>query len=100
MRACRSGSIEVADAKLLTAVDQPLVDWRERAVVLGLRRSRSTRSRSSEATGVIRINAESYGRWRLVEPVIAPAEGAKVESLLAALSSLRVTDGPKGFVAD
>ncbi len=30
----------------------------------------------------------------------APANPAKIESLLAALSSLRVVDGEKGFVAD
>ena len=31
---------------------------------------------------------------------IAPANPAKIESLLSALSSLRVVDGEKGFVAD
>ncbi len=33
-------------------------------------------------------------------PVHTPANPAKIESLLAALSSLRVVDGAKGFVAD
>ena len=32
--------------------------------------------------------------------MLAPANGTKIESLIAALSSLRVVDGPKGFVAD
>ena len=31
LRTGESGSIEVADAKLLSAVDQPVVEWRERA---------------------------------------------------------------------
>ena len=40
------------------------------------------------------------GRWHVTAAVNAPANAAKIESLLSALSSLRVVDGEKGFVAD
>ena len=40
------------------------------------------------------------GQWRLTAPIVVPANGAKVESALAALSSVRVVEGAKGFVAD
>jgi hypothetical protein len=49
---------------------------------------------------VIRVERVRNGRFRLVEPLVAPASGPKVESLLAAVSSLRVADGAKGFAAD
>src|SRR5271155_856142 len=49
---------------------------------------------------VIRAERGKKGRWRLSKPINAPANPAKVESLIAALSSLRVIDGDKGFVAD
>jgi hypothetical protein len=39
-------------------------------------------------------------RWKLTDPVLVPASSTKMENLLAALSSLRIMDGPKGFVAD
>ena len=48
----------------------------------------------------IRAERDERGRWRLTAPVHAPANPAKIESLLSALSSLRVVDGEKGFVAD
>ncbi len=49
---------------------------------------------------VIRAERGKKGQWRLSSPVNAPANPAKVESLIAALSSLRVVDGDKGFIAN
>jgi hypothetical protein len=49
---------------------------------------------------VIRAERGKKGQWRLSKPIHAPANPAKVESLIAALSSLRVVDGDNGFVAD
>ena len=34
---------------------------------------------------MIRVKRGRNGRFRLVEPIVAPADGPKVESLLAAL---------------
>jgi hypothetical protein len=99
VRAGQNGSIEIADAKLLTALDQAPAEWRER-VVMGTATFQISSIAIKRPTGVIRADRGRAGRWRLVEPVVAPADGAKVESLLAALSSLRVTDGASGFAAD
>ena len=41
----------------------------------------------------IRAERGHHGRWTLATPVTAPARPPKIESLLAALSSLRVVDG-------
>ncbi len=94
-----SGSIEVADAKLLSAVDQPIEQWRERAIapVATFQIDSVLIKRGAKR---IRVERSRTGRFRLVEPIVAPAENAKVESMLAALASLRVVDGAKGFAAD
>ncbi len=99
LRTGASGSIDVADAKLLGAVDQPVAEWRDRALV-PLATFQIDSVSIKRGTRVIRVNRSRNGRFRLTEPNFAPADGPKVESLLAALSSLRVTDGPKGFVAN
>jgi hypothetical protein len=106
--------IEVADAKLLTAVDLAETGWRQ-PVVLGVptiqvksvtitRRRPAQAGPGAQSAGpepqVIRAERHSSGRWKLTTPMGAPANGAKIESLLAALASLRVVDLPKGFVAD
>ena len=92
-------SIEVADAKLLSAVDQPVLEWRERAVVpVATFQVESVSIKRGESQ--IRVNRTRNGRFKLVEPFAAPADAPKVESLLAAISSLRVSDGAKGFVAN
>ena len=47
------------------------------------------------------LKAEHGGRAMAADaPVSVPANGAKIESALAALSAIRVVDGGKGFVAD
>ena len=102
MRYVRPGgtdAIEVADAKLLSAVDLPVADWREQ-VVMGVPTFQVASVTIKRAGQVDPRRARPRGRWRLTAPVDAPANPAKIESLLAALSSLRVVDGEKGFVAD
>jgi hypothetical protein len=91
--------VETVDPKLLAAVDLPLAEWRE-PVVMGIAtfEVEGLAIKRGEQT----ISAERYrrNRWKLTRPVKAPANPAKVESLLAALAALRVVRGPEGFVAD
>ena len=91
--------IEVADSKLFSAVDLPVI-----------RVARAGRDGRPDVSGRVidhqtsrqghQRRARRTGRWRLTAPVHAPANPAKIESLLSALSSLRVVDGEKGFAAD
>ncbi|HZW30491.1 MAG TPA: DUF4340 domain-containing protein [Isosphaeraceae bacterium] len=114
VRPVGSTGIEVADAKLLTPLDQPVTTWRQ-PVVMGVptfqvasvtitRRRPGEAGKGAKPVGpepqVIRAERQPSGRWRLTAPLAVPANGAKIESLLAALASLRVLDIPKGFVAD
>ena len=102
IRYVRPGGIdatEVVDAKLLSALDLPIHEWRE-PVVMSIPTFQVTSVKITQGGQVIRAERTADEQWRLTTPVIAPANGAKIESLLAALSSLRVLDGPKGFVAD
>ena len=98
VRTVGTDSIEIADAKLLNAIDLPLSEWRERVV---MERQFSGRVSDCHATrsGHSRRRGKK-GQWRLSKPINVPANPARVESLIAALSSLRVVDGDKGFVAD
>jgi hypothetical protein len=91
--------IEVADAKLLSAVDSPILDWREQ-VVMAVPTFQVAAVTIKRDNKVIRAKRGDRGRWRLTEPIAAPANPAKIESLIAALASLRVVGGEKGFVAD
>jgi len=91
--------VEVADAKLLKAVDLPAADWRD-PVVMGVPTFQVAAVTIKRPGQVIRAERGRRGRWRLSAPLLAPAQSTKIESLIAALSSLRVVDGPKGFVAD
>ena len=97
--------IEVVDARLLGALDLPMPDWRE-PVLMGVPTFqvvsvKVTRPGESGAEPkVIRAERGPDERWKLISPVEAPANGPKIESLLAALASLRVMDIPKGYVAD
>jgi hypothetical protein len=94
-----SRGIEAVDSKLLAALDEPIADWREH-VVMGVPTFQVTALKITRPDQVIRAERGSNGQWRLLKPLSVPANGAKIESLLAALASLRVTDGEKGFVAD
>lgn len=109
--------IEVVDARLLAAVDEPVVDWRQPNIVAtptfqiaSVRVIR--RDQPGEPSRIIEAERGPSGRWVLKLPVVStaegpkeaplevPANGPKVESLLGALSSLRVAEPPKGYVAD
>jgi hypothetical protein len=109
--------IEVVDASLINALDQPLVEWRQPNImatptfqIASVRVIR--RDQPGGQPRVIEAERGPSGRWVLKLPVAAtaeskktaplevPANGPKVESLLGALSSLRVAETPKGYVAD
>jgi hypothetical protein len=99
VRNAGADTIQVADAKLLNAIELPLNEWRER-VVMGVPSFQVASVTIKRPDQVIRAERGKKGQWRLSKPIHAPANPAKVESLIAALSSLRVVDGDNGFVAD
>jgi hypothetical protein len=108
--------IEVADARLLNAVDQPIADWRQPNVMgIPTFQVKSVRISRPDQTGpqkLILAERGTSGHWTVKLPVQSavdgskdglievPANGPKVESLLGALSSLRVAEPPRGYVAD
>jgi hypothetical protein len=102
MRYVRPGGLdvtEVVDAKLLSVLDLPLHEWRQ-PVVMSLPTFQAVAVKITQAGQVIRAERAPEDQWRLTAPIEVRANGAKIESLLAGLSSLRVVDGPKGFIAD
>jgi hypothetical protein len=90
---------DTVDAKLLAALDLPLDDWREH-VVLGVATFEVVSVAIKHEDQLIRAERSRRGQWKLTSPVKTPANPAKVESLLAALSALRVVTGSDGYVAD
>jgi hypothetical protein len=117
VRPAGGAGIEVVDARLLAAVDQPVVEWRQQIVMavptFQVTAVEITRpDQAGRRPTVIQAERGASGHWTLelpVEstadgpkksPIKAPANGPRVESLLGALSSLRVAEAPKGYVAD
>ncbi len=117
VRPAGAPGIEVVDARLLSAVDQPVDEWRQPNImavptfqITSVRVIR--RDQPGRPARVIQARRSASGRWTLELPVEStaegpkrkplevPANGPKVESLLGALSSLRVAEAPKGYVAD
>lgn len=99
------GGTTVVDSRLLSAVDRPVEDWREPNMmgvpsfqVVAVKIVRRDPASGKDTT--IRAQRERSGRWVLTKPLRAPADGGKIESLLGALSSIRVAEPPKGYVAD
>jgi hypothetical protein len=99
VRTAGSQAIDVVDTKLLSFVDRSATEWRELNLVpiptfqvSGLTIDRGGLS--------VRADRGTGGRWRLTKPVTVPGNGPKIEGTLAALSSIRVVDGAKGFIAD
>ena len=92
------GAIEVVDALPLESVDLAPNAWRQRSLF-----TVSTLDASRLAVGgpgrALKAEREG-GTWRLLEPVRAPGDEAKVNGVLADLAALRVEDEDKGFVAD
>jgi hypothetical protein len=99
VRPDEKGPTLVADAKLLTLVDQPVHELRER-IVMGVPTFLVKTLTITRGGQSIRAERGRRGQWRLTAPVVTPADNTKVESLLAAIASLRVTDAAKGFAAD
>jgi hypothetical protein len=91
--------IEVADSKLLAAIDLPADDWRE-PVVMGVPTFQVAAMAITRGAERLKAERNSRGQWRLTAPIVVPANSAKIESLLAALASLRVVGGASGFAAD
>lgn len=99
------GGITVVDSRLLSALDRPAAEWREPnmlAVPTFQVRSLAITRRDAAGKTTLDIRAERSrsGRWLLTSPIRAPADNGKIENLLGALSSLRVAEPPRGFVAD
>ncbi|MGC8638330.1 MAG: DUF4340 domain-containing protein [Isosphaeraceae bacterium] len=91
--------IEVIGLKLFATVDRPPVDWREQNLV-PIPSFQVTRLAVHRQGLDLNAERSDSGRWRLTAPVSFPGNGPKIESLLGALSAIRVVDGAKGFVAD
>ena len=105
VRPAGGAGIQVVDSRLLAMVNQPVAEWREPNVmpVPSFQIAAVTITRrdgSGQSPKVIRAERGRSGRWRITSPIEAPGNGPKIESLLGALSSLRVAEPPKGFVAD
>jgi len=91
--------VEVVDKRALERIDRPAVAWRE---------TRPVPLSTFQIDGLaihrpgLEIQAERGvgGQWRLTSPVRFPADGAKLESALAALCSIRVNPDDGGFAAN
>ncbi|WP_165219153.1 DUF4340 domain-containing protein [Aquisphaera insulae] len=98
VRPVGGGEIDVIDGKLAASLDRPVGSWREvNLVPTPTFQASSLRVTRGDAT--IRAERSAAGRWTLTTPIRLPANGPKIESLLAALSAVRAL-GDKGFVAD
>ena len=100
IRAGEESSIEVVDARLLTALTAPLIKWRDPALfhlpsfrVLGVSIDAKTPNSS------IKLQRDER-RWRILSPIKVPADDDKVEGLVAELTALRVAEGSEGYVED
>jgi hypothetical protein len=99
VRTAGSLGIDVVEHKFLAGIDRPVSDWRQ--VNLVPVPSFQVTSLAVHRQGLdLKAERGAAGRWILTAPLRAPANPAKIESMLAALASLRVLDGSKGFVAD
>lgn len=92
-------AIDVVSNKMLEFVDRPPADWRERNLV-PVPSFQVTRFSVKRQGLDLTAERSAGGQWRLTSPVPFPGNGPKIESLLGALSAIRVLDGDKGFVAD
>lgn len=90
--------IEVVEARFLQGIGDQASGWREKSLF-----SLSTfqvGSVSIEGPGR-NLEAERVaGNWRLVRPIRALGDNNKMEGVLGELTSIRVTNGNAGFVAD
>jgi hypothetical protein len=98
VRAEGTQGIEVVNPRLLAMLTTNPTDWRDTSLF----HLPSFRVGSIRVAGPGRdLTLErDEGHWRLARPFVAAAEDAKVEGLLAELSSLQVVKTEPGFVAD
>ena len=99
VRPVNSSGIEVVEKKLLNATKLPLAEWRQMNLI-PVPSFQVSSLRIHRDTMHLRVDRGAGGRWTLTEPVKVPANGAKVESAIAAFSSVRVVGGQQGFIAD
>ena len=99
VRPVDTAGIEVVDKKLLGATSLPLTEWRQINLIPVPSFQISSLAIHRDALN-LKADRGTGGRWHLSAPVKVPANGAKIESAIAALSSIRVLDGQKGFSAD
>ena len=99
VRPTGSQAIDVVERRLLGALDRPAVEYRQPLLLPVPTFQVSSLVVRRDAFN-LRVERGQGGRWRVTAPITAPANGAKIESTLAALSSIRAVDGAKGFIAD
>jgi hypothetical protein len=91
--------IEVVESRLLATIERSKEEFREKNL-LPLATFQVNRLEIHRGQAELTVERAPSGRWRLTAPVVCPANGPKVESVLAACASIRVADAPNGFVAD
>ncbi len=98
VRPAGSEDVEVADAPPFAAIEQPASDWRDRILfhVPAFDVARLAIQRPDHHLAALRDGE----RWRLSEPIDAPASTPRMEGLIGGLTALRVIEGPEGFVKD
>ncbi len=99
VRPVDTAGIEVVDKKLLRAASLPLHEWRQVNLIPVPSFQISSLSIHRDALDLT-ADRSAGGRWHLTAPVNVPANGPKIESATAALTSIRVLDGQNGFIAD
>ncbi len=108
---------DLIDGRLVSAVDEPAIEWRQPnlmpAPTFQVKAVRIVRrDQPGGRTRPIRAERDASGRWTVELPTqttaeaprrgpqAVPADGPKVENLLAAMASLRVADPPRGYADD
>jgi Domain of unknown function (DUF4340) len=99
VRPVDTAGIEVVDKKLLSAASLAPYEWRQINLIPVPSFQISSLAIHRDALD-LKADRGAGGRWHISVPVNVPANGAKIESAIAALSSIRVLDGKKGFTAD
>ncbi|MFO0958458.1 MAG: DUF4340 domain-containing protein [Isosphaeraceae bacterium] len=98
VRSKGEGGAEVVELSMLDMADQPRDSWRERSL-FQIAAYDAAGITLEGPTGRLQARREG-GRWRLVEPIRAPADLNKLDGLLADLAGLQVLGEPGGFVTE
>jgi len=95
-----SRGIEVVDARLLLALEEDIMAWRDRSLFhVPSFRVEGVTIAERDPTKTIALRRDAR-RWRLDSPVKTPADDDKAEGVVAELTGLHVTEGNDGFVED